>query len=459
MPIDSTHPDYHKAACRWELTRSIVNNDAQKWIRIVDRDDDTRSRQYRQDAILTNFTRLTKIGLTGLVFRKEPKVSLPREIQYLESDTTGYNFGLNQVAQQVIGEILETGRMGILVDYPKSSTSSARIKTYTAESIRNWAYKTVGSEHKLAMVVLQENVDVLSEDGFEWIEKIQYRVLRLSEDNVYYQQIIDADGNQTEDGVIPLDYNGNTLDTIPFTFIGSENNDAKIDSIPLYDLAVVNLGHYKNSADYEESIFVTGQPFVVINLGDANADEFKQANPDGIRFGSRAGLIVGSGGSAQLLQANANQLAASAMEAKKADAAAIGARLIAPPGGRETAEGARIRFGSQNSALYTITKNVSLAFELALYWAAKFMMETPAPSVYVLNDQFYEDDADPNLIAQEIMLINAGCMSREEVRLNLDKQGIELIEGTVLPDPVQQTVVNNNNVNNNPEGNDNGNDV
>ncbi len=437
MPVDSTHPEYDKACKRWCLVRSVVDNDAQKWIRTVDLTDPIRSDQYKQDAILTNFTRLTKIGLTGLVFRKEATIDVPEQLQYLIDDATGYDFGLEQLSQQVIGEVLTTGRYGLLVDYPteENSGSLARIKPYLAESIINWKYKEIGSEYKLSLLVLKECIDEVAEDGFQWLERIQYRVLILDNMNVYHQVIYNEKG-EIIGSTIPVDYNGNPLNEIPFSFVGSENNDACMDSIPLFDLAVVNLGHYRNSADYEESIFVTGQPFIVINLGETNEEEFRQANPNGIKFGSRAGLTVGMGGSAQLLQANPNQLADTAMKRKEEQAAAIGARLIAPPGGRETAEAARIRFGSQNSALYTITKNVSLAFESCLEYVAQFMMESPQDSDFELNDQFYEEDADPNLIAQEIMLVQAGCMTRDEVRANLGKSGIELDEDAVLPEPI-----------------------
>lgn len=63
------------------------------------------------------------------------------------------------------------------------------------------------------------------------------------------------------------------------------------------------------------------------------------ANPNGVNYGSRAGLTVASGGNATLLQANANQMIGEMMKDKLVQAAAIGARLIAPPGGRRNSRG------------------------------------------------------------------------------------------------------------------------
>lgn len=440
MPVSAQHVEYKASIKRWILVRSIVNNDAKMLIREVDYQDPLRSQQYRDDAILTNFTRLTKEGLKGLVFRRPATIDVPEQLQYLLEDTTGYNIGLEQFAQEAIGEVLETGKYGILVDYPENPTSDvvARLKPYCAEAIINWRYQEYGSEYKLQMVVLKENVFAKGDDKFDWIPEVQYRVLFLDENGMYNQEVWNQNEIITTPAFMPSDYKGQPLDEIPFQFIGAETNDATLDTIPLYDLAVVNLGHYRNSADYEESIFVTGQPMVVINLGDHNEQEFRAANPGGIRFGSRSGLIVGAGGSATLVQANANQLAQAAMNDKKSDAASIGARLISPPGGRETAEAARIRFGSQNSALYTVTKNTSLGLEQCFEWAAEFMMEAPVESEIELNNQFYEEDADPNLIASEMMLFDRGLMTGEEVRMNLDKSGIQL--GDVEPDPVNPMI-------------------
>ncbi len=54
--------------------------------------------------------------------------------------------------------------------------------------------------------------------------------------------------------------NGTNWDRIPFSPIGSENNDPMPDKPPMEDLAHLNIGHYRNSADYEEACFIAGQP-------------------------------------------------------------------------------------------------------------------------------------------------------------------------------------------------------
>lgn len=426
MPVNSLHPEYNKARCRWDLIRSVVGNDAVQWIRTVDTADMKRSNQYKQDAILTNFTALTKVGLTGLVFRRNPRITMPESLNYLLEDATGENLSLLQLSQKTVGEGIEIGRYGLLVDYPQVNapvsmqTSNilgnvARIKPYNAESIINWRSATYGSKVLLQLVVLQEHINEIDPlDGFSWVVRTQYRVLKLDENQTYIQCIYNEDGDQIAE-FIPTKADGSVFNEIPFIFVGSENNDPYIDDSPLYDLAVLNIGHYRNSADYEESIFICGQPTLFLK-GDGSQEEFKSVYPKGIRFGSRAGYYLGLNGGADLVQANPNQLAAVAMKEKMEQAALIGARIIAPPGGRETAEAARIRFASQNSALYLITTNIGLAITQCLLWVQDFMSPVRAPCSFILNDQFYDAAADAALIMSQIMLLDKGVIAKNDIR-------------------------------------------
>lgn len=338
MPVNSEHPAYTNIKDRWELVRDIIVNDASDRIRWVDPEDPERSQQYREDAVLTNFTDLTKVGLTGLVFRKPAEKKIPSALKYIEEDATGTNIDLEQLSQYIISELLVTGRMGLLVDFPvvegrvtkqdeNRGLFQPRINPYTAESIINWDTISEGGVIKLSLVVLKEEVLKRNpEDKFQWVKETEYRVLYL-EDGVYKQEIRDKGGKIISGPVTPRDANRNTFDEIPFVFIGSENNDPKVDKIPLYDMAVINLSHYKNSADFEESVFICGQPTLFMSTKDPMATN--DLYPEGVRLGSRRGYTLQEG-EAQLLQANANQLADAAMKRKEEQAASIGARLIAP---------------------------------------------------------------------------------------------------------------------------------
>jgi hypothetical protein len=433
MSVSTLHPCYIKVAPRYKLIRDIINNDAMCHLRNPEPDDpySQRNIQYKKDGVLTNFTNLTREGLTGLIFRKKLKLSLPEELNYLIDDITGTGINIYQFSQHTASELIQLGRYGLLVDFYNEG-GKAYIKPYCAESILNWKTRVINGVTKLSLLTLREYVPVITDDVFCQDTQVQYRVLMLDNNNQYVQYIFNEDEELIESYEI-TDYKGSRLLDIPFVFLGSENNDWEVDKQPLYDLAVLNRGHYSNSCDYEESIFICGQPYLTVDPGECSREEFEEANPNGIAYGSRKALVLGAGGNATLLQANEKQLPAQAMREKLDEAAKIGARLIEPSGGRETAEAARIRYGAQHSALYTLTSNMTWGVIKALKLVCLFMGANPEQVNYVLNKDFYEDTADPNVIAQQIMLLEKGVVSKEEIRDYELKTGVLKEEDSANP--------------------------
>lgn len=437
MPVDAKHPEYNANIDKWEKVRNVVNSEVRQYIRTIDPSDINRSKMYKDDAILTNFTARTQAGLVGSVFRRKPEVKIPSEIEYLLEDATGDLLPLIQLAQKAVKDTLEVGRFGILAEYPEaevgltqaeveSQNLKARLVPYTAEKIINWNTERVGGDTKLTLVVLLETIPVLSDDGFSWTNEKQYRVLRLIDG--IYTVIVYNDKEEIISISQPTKASGETFDFIPFYFVGSENNDHRVDRAPLYDLACLNIGHLKNSADYEESVHVVGQPSLFLGA-DLDGTQFDDQHPEGILIGSRQGHFIGPNMQAILLQPTPNQLADVAMTRKEQQAIMIGARLITPNSGVETAEAARIRHGSEISALSTIVANVSAGLVLALKAAAMFMGGSEDIE-YKLNDQFYDTEMDPNLIMAQIQLMDKGLIAKKDIRDNLRLSGIVDVDRT-----------------------------
>lgn len=422
MPVNIVNHDYYQAQKRWALVRAIVENNAMCYLPTIDINDPVRSEAYKRAGVLTNYTRLTKEGLTGLIFRKKPTIKLPVELEYLLTDVNGAGFTIEQFSQKNVGEILQTGRGGLLTEYPKvevypsalQEPEKARIKYYPAENILDWRTRTIGSRTLLCYVKLEENVQDLTDDGFNYIPRKQLRVLELDALNIYTITVYDETESKIIEGPYqPTDYNGNNWGYIPFEFEGAENNDSYIDLAPLYDIAIVNLAHYRDSCDLQESSFYCSQPTTFVH---ANGGEFADAYGE-VELGSRKLYVTGVGSSVTMVQASPNNLAREIMKDKEKQIAAIGARIIAEPGqGRETAEAARIRFASANSALYTLTNNISIAIEASIKHVCRYQGTNPDEVVFKLNDQFYEETADPNLLAQQMLLMDKGVIAKNDIR-------------------------------------------
>jgi hypothetical protein len=329
----------------------------------------------------------------------------------------------------------------LLVDYPVADEGltqeqvralglKANVVPYDCEQVVNWKTDAVNGRKLLTKIVLAENYSVAA-DEFEHDTDVQYRVLRLRQEG-YSQQIYRDEEPYTEE-FFPTKSDGTRWTEIPAMFVGAKNNDATIDDAPMADIAEVNIAHYRNSADYEESCFIVGQPtlFVTTSL---SAEQWEESNPDGIKLGSRAGHLLGESGSATLLQPNANSLVLEAMKAKESQMVAIGARIITDRGSNETAEGARIRFASENSVLGDIVGNLSQALQKCIMWCGEFM-GVSEESMVRINKEFYDKSVDPQLIMSMIQLMDRQIISDQDIFDRLRSAGI--IEGDRTLEDVQ----------------------
>lgn len=440
MPVDSLHPAYEPHERRAARVRdAVAGTDAVKaaktlylphpvagWDKLTGdlREEAVeRFEAYIARATFLGVTGRTHEGMLGGVFRKTAEVELPAAIDYMREDADGSGMALEQFSKLCVSGVMQEGRAGVLVDYPEAEDGLTREQTrglratlrfYDSASIVNW--RTDGE--RLALVVLREvyEVDV---DEFDRDREFQYRVLRL-EEGVYTQQVY-RDERPAGEKVTPRDASGQPWTTIPFQFLGAKNNDEHPDKPLLLDIADINLAHYRNSADVEEGAHLVGQPMLHVDIGDASVDEWKELNPTGIQVGSRRGIQT-KNGSIAMVQAEERNLPLSLMEAKEKQMLAIGARLIEQRGGNETAEAVRARSGAENASLSSVATNVSDGIENTLEWCLAFMGGT-GEVVYRLNQEFYEEGADPQEVVARIQELDRGLIAKQDYRTWRRKTG------------------------------------
>jgi hypothetical protein len=215
---------------------------------------------------------------------------------------------------------------------------------------------------------------------------------------------------------------GQPLKEIPFMFVGSDNNDSAVDSPNFYDLASLNIAHYRNSADYEEACYIVGQPTVVMT--GLNEKWYEDVLKGKISFGSRGGIPLPVGADAKLLQAEERSMLKEAMEAKERQMTALGAKLVQQREVQRTATESKIENASESSVLANIAKNVSAAYKWALEWCAVFLNLSEAGIEFSLNDDFDISALTPEQQQQVVAAWQAGALSWEEMRAALKKAGI-----------------------------------
>lgn len=393
---------------------------------------------YKQRAIFYNTTDRTLNALAGAVLRKPPKVELPSELEYMETDADGAGASIEEVAKFILFEVLELSRCGILVDFPKIDEEPltlareqelalrSNLIAYVAESIINWRESRVGAEMVLSLVVLKEAHDV-AKDKFVEDEQTFYRVLALDEKGDYYHELysqnnIKGEGSSeggfslVEDRIYPRDSDGNLLRRIPFIFVGAMDLKPPVEKPLLMDIVEVNLGHYRNSADFEEMVFMTGQPTLIVSgLTKTWVDGVWKGKP--LTVGARSAIELPVGGSAEFVQIAESSIANTAMIRKEEQMISLGARVITSmKGGVEASDTVRLRIGGEASILNNVADNVSQAVTRALRYATGFMGGNPEDALFEFNEDFF---AEVLSLEQAKIIMEAwqsGIMAKPDVR-------------------------------------------
>lgn len=189
----------------------------------------------------------------------------------------------------------------------------------------------------------------------------------------------------------------------------------------MYDIAVLNLAHYRNSADFEDSVFLCGQPQPWMNGLDVEWRDKLLAS--GITLGSRTLLPLPVNGQFGLAQANPNQLVAEAMKHKEDQMRALGAKLIQPTLGSRTATQANHEASNDNSVLSLVCDNVSAAYAKALSWAAQFMGEI-GDTDFSIDTQFSVNPLDAQSITAVVQAWQAGAIPATDLWGSLRKMAV-----------------------------------
>lgn len=410
-----------------------------------DEDDDTTKRydSYIKRAVFYNVTKRTLDGLCGQIFMRDPVIQVPNGLDIIVADANGYGVDLTQLAKAAANLVIGYGRAGLFVDYPaverpatlaELATGDIRptIRLYDPEQIINWRVITRGAKTVLSLVVLEEDQPE-TDDGFEIVTKKQWRVLRLVGGTYtveLWKQDSEKGGFSRTSTYEPLDASGNKLRDIPFSFVGAENNDYTVDEAPMYDIASLNIAHYRNSADYEESSFLCGQPTPVFT--GLTEDWVKNVLKNKVKLGARAAVSLPEGGDAKLLQASPNSTPFEAMGHKEKQMVALGARIVEQRTVVRTATESGYDQATESSILASAAKNVSTALTWALERCAAYMGVTVGGAEsrveFSLNTDFDIATMSADDRRQLLAEWQGGLIAWEEARASLRKAGVATLD-------------------------------
>jgi hypothetical protein len=426
----------------------VIKRHRERYLPQLELTGDTKADALRYAAYLTravfyNVTQSTVEGLVGQVFTHDPVVEVPDEMDVIIDDAQGDGISLKQLAKIAVTELVKFARVGVFVDYPDVSATVSKaqqaagfvrptIIIYDPRHIINWRKVTIGAKRMLSLVVIRDSA-LVSDDGFEPTTETIYRVLRLDgapatdetlspDAPLRYVQELWREGAGAPYRTFEIvDGSGQPMREIPFMFSGAVTNDPEPDEPDLASLASLNLAHYRNSADYEDSCHLVGQPQPIYS---GITDEWLTKIQGQVYFGSRAPVCLPVGGSAELLQVSPNGMLKESMDQKEAQMLAIGAKLITPQRVQRTATEAGIDDVKEMSTLGSIVDNLSQAITFALKICARFMNLPEDDINYQLNSDFDAAHMTPDERKQLLAEWVAGAITFSEMRAQLRKTGV-----------------------------------
>lgn len=433
MTTDYTHPSYDKFAPLWRRVRDAVAGEdaikaaSTKYLPRPNEHDTSAQELARYDsylrrAVYYNATGRTLAGLIGVAFANWPSITTAKKELLADA---GSGITIIGQSQMVLSDVMQTGRAGLLADYTKGEPVTRSmtvaeaerkgirplISHYAAEQILTW--ESVGGT--LTRVVLKEAHE-LHEGGQVKIIP-QLRELKLTQEGyaVAIWQKFTEDGKfiLVEDIPIGLSY-------IPFTFVGAVNNDPEPDLPPLLDLATLNLAHYRNSADYEESVFLLGQPMFVFT---GITEEWRKDNRQ-VYVGARAAVNLPEGADAKILQVSPNTLAKEAMDNKERQMQAMGARIMAQGEAVKTATQSASETKAAYSQLSLACDNVSQAYTRVLQWVETWGTGRQADASFAIDTRFNDLTLDANAIRETVAAWQAGLVPQSDAVSILQRLGV-----------------------------------
>lgn len=452
MPeVDYQRPDFAASLPKWEMAddcdegQERIHKAGDKYLPRPNPADKSpenllRFEQYVKRAVFFNATSRTLGGLIGQVFGVDPEWEAPESIRRYEDDIDGGGVSLLQQSKETVRDVLKKGRAVLYTDFAAIDAEATNadieqqrarpmIVLYDAKQVINWRVESAGAESILTLVVIREEVEDYTEDPFKPALIEQWRV--MSVENGRFVTRIWRKKNQTDktgerfevfSEFAMLRGDGTFWDRIPLTFVGALNNDPAIDHAPIYDIAALNIAHYRNSADYEESAFFAGQPTLALT-SSLDKTSFDAANPNGVALGVRGGLFLGIEGKAELIQAAPNSQPFEAMQHKERLMVALGARLVEQSQVQRTAKEASMEAASETSILANVANNVSEAYEQHLRWAAEYLNVRVGEDEirYRLNTEYDSAALTAELLREITATWTLGGISDTEYRTRLKK--------------------------------------
>lgn len=395
-----------------------------------------------QRSVFENFTEATAKGISGLIFAKEPTVSVPASLEILKDNIDMDDNTIVDLSQNIVNELMEVGRCGLLIDVPNIDTTGmtkpqtdalnirAFMKLYKSETIINWRYESINSVNKLTLLVLHEVYEDWT-DRFTSKLKDRYRVYSLV-DNVCYVEVFEENDKtfiNTMD-IKPVIVKGSTINYIPFIPLTYKDISIVPTKPPLMDIADININYYGVAVERRNVIHFVGNPFfmgkgintrddkgndLTITLGSSIAQIFQEVNAD-------MKIVETQGTGLAFNESYLNDC--------KVTMAALGARLLVDDAKAQISENTmQMKTAGYRATIMQIANTASRAITQALKIIAEWENQNPDEVKLELNTDYNLSEMDAQTITALVTAWQTGAIRKEDMFSKFQKG--EIIESGI----------------------------
>jgi len=415
------HPDYAYWAPEWSMLRDTflgeveVKRKGEIYLPRLENQDPSEYQAYLDRAVFYNMVSRTVSGMIGTLFRRPAKFTgIPKRLENDLKRIGKANEPLELIVKLVAQEVLHIGRVGVLLDMDENGTQSPYFATYIAENIVDWETSDIDGRTVLTKVVLREIKISRSGDGQARQYFTSYRVCKLTpslETPTGFAYVQDVYESENADATISGEPTRSTtprnrgvpFSYIPFVFFGPWTNAPDVEKSPVYDIATLNLSHYKSYAHLEHGRFFVGLPVYYVNVNGASDKAEYHLGPSTvweIQAGEKAGLLEFNGHGLKFLE--------SALDQKEQQVSSLGGRLLGFRAG-STAESdnvAKTKERNEQSTLLNVSSTLDTGFTQLLQWWMLWQ-DVPAAEAEKAHVESNKDFLFDNISAREFRAVHS----------------------------------------------------
>ena len=419
------HPDYLRSSEAWGRVRACQEGtDAVKAAgkKYLPQPLGMINEDYAKYLLRANFlpaVRRTEEVLSGLLLREPPEVKAPSDADELLADVTLTRQTLVGFAQDVVSELLVTGRIALVLDFVAPSGGSVRpywcLKH--AEDILAWRVEMSdqGKPERLTRLVFREN-GLVEDPKNKYGLMLEHRVREytLEDGGVVVRVLALRDSKWIETKSVTPTVIGAPLLEIPAMIANARQIGTEVIPPPLAPIADLALSHYRTSADLEQGNYYASLPTpyttgatmpaglpgrgIPTNQEQTHGIQSIPQGVKGYKLGSSHVLELPKDAKFGYLEISGPGLDSihATLDRKERNLHSVGAQLVRDQKQPETAETARIRAQADASLLRLIANVTDEVLTRALSVSLDWLGGPTADVSVKLNRAFLDEPSPPD---------------------------------------------------------------